>query len=138
MRGLLGLVCGVGMVLGLSAGVALLGQPAEAAPAATGIDIVVSPSTIVLGPQGVWVTVHADLRYSSQYDVALAVNGGQEIPATLTKPDTRGDLVAKFRIGTVKDQVEPPSATLTLSVVTPDGTRYVGSDTVQVKEGGPR
>ena len=99
------------------------------------IDIVVAPQALVLGPSGVWVTVHADIPYAQVAPGTVSLSG---IPATLTKPDTQGNLVAKFRQAAVEAIVAPPQATLVLVGATRDGIAFSGSDTIRVLERGPK
>ena len=93
------------------------------------IDITVSPNTLVMGSQGVWVTVHADIRYSTVAGMTVTLN---DVPVDFTKSDNRGELVAKFQIDTIKSIVSPPSAELTLSGLTKDGVAFSGTDTIRV------
>lgn len=105
------------------------------------IEVLVSPQTILLssrakGPQKVEVTVHAEIEYSdvATYTVKLA-----DIEALFTFADARGDLVAKFELDWVVDEVqdmlEVGWAVLTLEGETKDGEAFSGQDTVRVIEG---
>jgi hypothetical protein len=96
------------------------------------ITVTVSPQTLVLGSQGEWVTVHADIAYSQVDTVTLLLN---EIEVSTTKSDANGSLVAKFELDSVKDIVGPPEATFVLEGATRDGTPFAGSDTVRVTNG---
>lgn len=91
--------------------------------------ISVSPSTLVMGSKGVWVTVHADIRYSIVDAATVKLNG---VPVTATFADNQGDLVAKFQIDAIKGTVAPPLAEVTLVANTYDGDEFVGTDTVRV------
>ena len=121
-----------------SVGAILLALSVGSAFCAEGdIEILVSPQTILLGSdQGEMVTVHADIPYSSVNDAApltLTLNG---VPVNFIKSDARGDLVAKFLEDEVKaifGDDEPPTAVLTLSGITEDGTPFSGSDVVKIK-----
>ena len=93
------------------------------------IDITVSPSTLVMGSQGVWVTVHADIPYNVVDGITVTLN---DVPVNFTKADNRGELVAKFQIDAIKGIVSPPSAELTLSGLTKDGVAFSGTDTIRV------
>ena len=96
------------------------------------IDIKVSPHTIVLSSQGVWVTVHADIPYNEVGKQVLELNG---VPFVFSKYDDRGDLVVKFNLDEVKDVVEPPEAELVLIGAKTDGSYFRGTETVRVIEG---
>ncbi|KPL05317.1 hypothetical protein AMJ85_11980 [candidate division BRC1 bacterium SM23_51] len=96
------------------------------------IDITVSPSTLALDSEGVWVTVHTDIAYSEVAGSTLKLNG---IDVAWTKADARGDLVAKFSLDLVKEIVQPPQAELTLTGFCKDGTAIEGSDIVGVTTG---
>ena len=65
--------------------------------------IAVSPSTLVMGSQGVWVTVHADVPYRVVDCASVTLNG---IPVKAAFADNQGDLVAKFEIDLVKAQLQ--------------------------------
>ena len=101
-------------------------------PTPVEITITVSPQTLVLGSQGEWVTVHADIAYSRVDAVTLLLNG---VEVSVTKSDANGSLVAKFELDSVKDIVGPPEATFVLEGLTHDGTPFAGSDTVRVTGG---
>lgn len=93
------------------------------------IGIVVSPSTLNIGSQGEYVTVHADIDYGLVIGATVTLNG---IEVSFTKADNQGDFVAKFSIDQVKDIVEPGTAVLTLSGYTSDGSSFSGTSTVRV------
>jgi hypothetical protein len=93
------------------------------------VSIAISPSTLVMGSQGVWVTVHCDIPYSTVAGMTVELNG---IDVDFTKADNRGDLVAKFQIDAVKGIVSPPSAELTLSGLTTGGVPFSGTDNIRV------
>ena len=107
----------------LSAGVA------EVEPIA--VDAKVSPHVIALRSLATWVTVHTDIPLGLVDRGSVALNG---VPSALTKADLQGNLVAKFRSKDLKDIVAPPSAVLTLTGLTVDGTPFAGADEVQVKK----
>jgi hypothetical protein len=106
---------------------------ARAASSSVAVEIMVSPSMIVLKEEGNWVTVHAVLPYSSVEPETVALNG---VPAALTFADDCGDLVAKFELEDICAIVAPPEATLTLTGVTTGGEIFEGIDTVRVMEKG--
>lgn len=94
------------------------------------VEVQVAPQTLRLGEdQGGYVTVHAAIAYSQVDTTSLTLNG---VPADYTKSDNRGELVAKFPEWSIKDIVEIPSATLTLSGQTVAGEPLAGSDVVRV------
>ncbi len=97
------------------------------------ITIQVSPSTINLAHQGVWVTVHADIPYKGVVTATLELNG---VAVAWTKADAQGNLVAKFAVDDVKDIIDEPSADLTLTGVVETvedvAIPFSGTDTVQV------
>ena len=101
-------------------------------PAVEQIEIVISPNTMVLDSQGVWVTVHADISYYAVDKINLQLNG---IEVAWTKSDNLGDLVVKFSLDEVKEIVSPPSAELTLTGYRNDGTPFVGTDSIRVSNG---
>jgi hypothetical protein len=116
------------LLCALVLGVSLVVQAAESVPED---GIAVSPSTLVMGSQGTWVTVHADVPYR---DVAVATVTLNGIPVAATFADNQGDLVAKFLIDLVKDHpdVRPPSADVTLRALLDDGSEFVATDSIRV------
>ncbi len=108
------------------------GDSGATLPTPVEITITVSPRTLVLGSQGEWVTVHADIAYSQVDTVTLLLN---DVEVSMTKSDANGSLVAKFELDSVKDIVAPPEATFTLEGRTHDGAGFAGSDTVRVTNG---
>lgn len=126
-------------IRGLSAGTALsLGVLCAVSCPADGqsfaVDVTVSPSTIVLGAPGEWITAHADIPYGSVDCSTVALNG---IAVAVTKADACGDLVAKFRRPEIEAIVAPPEAILLLTGMTKQGEPFAGGDTVVVVEQGP-
>lgn len=106
--------------------VSLVLRAAESVPEG---GIVVAPSTLVMGSQGVWVTVHADIPYVSVDGASVTLNG---VPVTVTFADNQGELVAKFQIDAIKGTVDPPSAVVELVAHTYAGGVFSASDTVRV------
>jgi hypothetical protein len=95
-----------------------------------GIIIQVAPHVIVIDSDGTWITVHADIPYSSVDGSSVTLNG---VPAALTKADLQGNLVAKFDQADIKAIVAPPEATLELTGLKTDGEEFAGSETVEVR-----
>jgi hypothetical protein len=93
------------------------------------VPIVISPSTINLQAAGTWVTVHAEIDYSDVVGASVTLDG---IPVKATFADNRGDLVAKFLVGDVREIVQPGTAELRLCGQTRDGGTFSGTDTVKV------
>lgn len=103
---------------------------AAAGPALDAVNIAIAPQTFQLGrDQGGAITVHAEIAFADVNTATVCLAG---IPARSCKPDNRGELVAYFDEATVKALVAPPSATLTLTGQTNDGTPFAGVDTVVV------
>ncbi|UCF42630.1 MAG: hypothetical protein JSV99_08510 [Planctomycetota bacterium] len=103
------------------------------------VTINVSPDTIVLeeGVDEHGLTVHAEISYHSVADVVLD-DGTNVYDPYLTKPDLRGELVAKFRIPA--GNLEKGTLPLLLSGTTVGGDTFYGSDEIWVIEkndGGP-
>ena len=108
--------------IGLSAGQALSVET---------VDVQVAPHTMLLShDQSGEVTVHVDIPYSLVVESTIFMNG---IAVSWTKADDCGNLVAKFDEEAVKNVLEVPSTTLTLSGTTTEGADFAGSDTVKVK-----
>jgi hypothetical protein len=105
---------------------------AAVAAKAGGITIAISPSVLNLDSQGTWVTVHAEIPYSTVVGASVTLDG---LPVESTFADDRGELVAKFALAQVKDSLKSKvgsSVTLTLSGTTEDGGTFSGTDTVAV------
>ena len=94
------------------------------------VAIQISPNTVVLDSDGVWLTVHADIALSDVQNDSVAL---EEIPAAVVKADAQGNLVAKFSLAEVKMFVSPPNATLTLTGLNKAGDLFSGSDSIRVK-----
>jgi hypothetical protein len=95
------------------------------------VPIVISPNVVNLLSQGTWVTVHAEIPYST-VDVQTATVTLDGIEAVSTFADDRGDLVAKFDLDTVKSKLLPGTATLVLSGMTKEGKSFSGTDSIKV------
>lgn len=100
------------------------------------VSVKLSPSTLVLGGPGEWVTAHTDIAFSAVDKGSVELDS---IAAVTVQADNRGQLVAKFRRADVEAVVEPGPATLTLTGLTTDGESFSGSDTIRVlKRKGPK
>ena len=95
------------------------------------VSVKLSPSALVLGGPGEWVTAHTDIALSLVDRSSVELDG---IAAVTVKADNRGQLVAKFRRADVEAIVEPGPATLTLTGLTTDGEPFSGEDTIRVTE----
>jgi len=96
-----------------------------------GVQIAVSPHTLVLSSPDTAISVHTNLLLEEVDVKSLALNG---VEPTFTKADSRGNLVAKFAAADIKAIVAPPKATLTLTGAMCDGTPFAGSDTITVRK----
>ena len=101
------------------------------------IDMVVSPSVLNIESNDGSISIHTDIGYVSEADTTLEVNG-TEIENIYTKTDSRGNLVVKCSIDTVKAIViSEDEATFTLTCNYNDGV-YSGTDTITVIQIMPR
>ena len=91
------------------------------------VDMVVSPNVLNLESNGGCVTLHVDIGYNPYYDLALEVNN-QTLPILFKFPDSRGDLVIRCSLATLKDMVEVGEATFNLTI----NSLYTGTDTINV------
>jgi hypothetical protein len=98
------------------------------------LEMVVSPSTLNLESNGGCVTIHAVIGYSAVTDARLWVDG-QPVLEFGTFPDSRGELVVRCSIETIKSMVSVGTATFDLTVHTQNGT-YSGTDTIRVIDRG--
>ena len=118
------------IVAPVAAVLAMIFLAAAARGADLTVPIVISPSTINLQAAGTWVTVHAEIDYSDVVGASVTLDG---VPVKVTFADSRGDLVAKFVVGAVRDIVRADTTpVLTLSGETRDGGTFSGSDEVRV------
>jgi hypothetical protein len=97
------------------------------------VDISIAPCNLVIGEQGEWVTVHADIPYSLVDTNSLEMAGLQPVSVFA---DARGDLVAKFDQLLIQAIVSPPDAEFTLTGNTKMGQAFEGTATIQVQETG--
>ena len=107
----------------------LLALIVSVATATIVVHIKISPSTLVKGGPGEWVTVNTDVPYTAVDRTSLTLSG---VPVAWTKADAKGQLVAKFRQADVDPIVAPPSATLVLAGRLRDGTSFSAADTIAV------
>ncbi len=99
------------------------------------VDIVVSPSTLELQSDSVWVTVHADIPCRVVVNGSVTLNG---ISAVYIKADACGNLVAKFWADDVKENVSNVAPGLAPMVLTGDSIwgRFSGTDEIRVIDKG--
>ena len=91
------------------------------------VDMVVSPNVLNLESNGGCVTLHVDIGYSDEYVLELEVND-QPLVIQSSFWDSRGDLVIRCDLATVKDMVEVGEATFNLTI----DSLYTGTDTISV------
>lgn len=94
------------------------------------VEIQVAPAQIVERAPCQWVTVHAEIAYSSVVDSSVQING---LAADAVFADDCGDLVAKIEFGKITAIVDPPEAEITLTGITTGDVAFAGSETVRVK-----
>lgn len=94
------------------------------------MEIAVSPSTLNLLSNGGCVTVHADISYRSVTGCDLSVNG-DPVASFSTFADSRGDLVVRCGIETIKEMVSVGEATFVLVAHTQNGA-FRGTDVIRV------
>lgn len=121
-------------LLGLLAGIFLLTNLSQATDSALPVEIICSPSTLVLSAAdaGDSFTVHTRVAYGA-VDLTKPIEMSGLAPTSVFA-DNRGYLVAKFSMAQVKQMVAPPSATLTLSGCLKTGGAFAGTDTIQVRK----
>ncbi|MFW6163126.1 MAG: hypothetical protein ACODAJ_10195 [Planctomycetota bacterium] len=140
MRRALLWLCVVGVAM-LGVTDAAVAGPVSGDPAPPGeIAIQVSPGTIALEAQTVWLTIHADIPYAAVNPETVVVEvEGKVVDWTGMFADSQGDLVVKCPIDPAKDVVEDmASATVVLSGLTWASEAFVGADTVKVVSGSRR
>jgi len=93
------------------------------------VEIDVSPSVVYMASKGVWVTVHAEISFSSVQALSVRLD---DVPVEFTKSDNRGQLVAKFTLDSVKKILTPGTMELTLRGTTFDGVDFEGTDSIRV------
>ncbi len=121
--------------LGLVAAVVLtmaaftFGPGVQAEDAMLDVEIVVAPNVVYMASQGVWVTVHADIAWSTVVASEVTLN---DLPVKVAFADNRGDLVAKFPLDSVKEILVEGEMVLTLKGTTLSGQDFEGTDTIRV------
>ena len=95
------------------------------------IDIVVSPYVLNIESNGGSISIHTDIGYVSEDDVVLEVNG-TPIENIYTFTDSRGNLVVKCSINTVKSIVVGEEEATFVLMANYNGGIYSGTDTIAV------
>ena len=93
------------------------------------IDIVVSPHVLNIESNGGSISIHTDIGYVSEDDAALEVNG-TPIENIYTFTDSRGNLVVKCSINTVKSIVIGEEEATFVLTANYGGGIYSGTDTI--------
>ena len=109
----------------------IVGLPASTCAEPLTINIKISPNTLAMDAETVWLTVHTDIALSAVDTTSIEIDG---LAVSWTKADARGNLVAKFDINEVKSMVAPGEVVLTLTGVRNDGVAFMGSDAIVVKD----
>ena len=95
------------------------------------IDIVVSPHVLNIESNGGSISIHTNIGYVSENDAALEVNG-TPIENIYTFTDSRGNLVVKCSINTVKSIVVGEEEATFVLTANYNGGIYSGTDTIAV------
>ena len=95
------------------------------------IDIVESPNVLNIESNGGSISVHTDIGYVSEDDASLEVNGTL-IEDIYTFTDSRGNLVVKCNINTVKSIVAGMEEATFVLTVNYGGEVFSGTDTIAV------
>ena len=95
------------------------------------IDIVVSPHVLNIESNGGSISIHTDIGYVSPEDAVLEVNG-TTIEKIWTFTDSRGNLVVKCSINTVKSIVVGKEEATFVLTANYNGGTYTGTDTIDV------
>jgi len=102
-----------------------------------GINITVSPSTLMLSRDIACVTVHTNIPIGSVDRSSLLLYGIEDtepIAPYYTKSDSLGHLVAKFDGDLARTIVEPGQVMLTLTGLTVEDEIFSASDIIMVKK----
>ena len=91
------------------------------------VDMVVAPNVLSLDSKGGVVTLHVEIGFSAGYELELLLNN-QPLPILFTFPDSRGELVIRCSLSTVKSMVEAGEATFDLTI----NDTITGTDTIRV------
>ena len=95
------------------------------------IDMVVSPNVLNIESNGGSISIHTNIGYVPEADAALEVNG-TPIETIYTFTDSRGNLVVKCSINTVKNIVVGEDKAVFVLTCNYNGGIYSGTDTVAV------
>ena len=125
------MVGGIGLVLIVAAGSALCARSGQDGGDGD-FGMYIAPGTIAKSATCTWVTIHADVAYRAVEGVSAVVNGS-DVDVAQTFADSCGRLVVKLRFDDVVALVDPPTATITLTVVV-NGDACAADGTVRVKD----
>jgi len=95
------------------------------------IDMVVSPKVLNIESNGGSISIHTNIGYVSAADTTLEVNGNP-IETLYTFTDSRGNLVVKCSINTVKTIVVGEEEAVFVLTCNYNGGIYSGTDTIAV------
>ena len=95
------------------------------------IDMVVSPNVLNIESNGGSISIHTNIGYVSAADATLEVNG-TPIETIYTFTDSRGNLVVKCSINTVKTIVVGEEEAVFVLTCNYNGELYSGTDTIAV------
>ena len=95
------------------------------------IDMVVSPNVLNIESNGGSISIHTDIGYDSANDAVLKVNE-ELINNIRTFADSRGNLVVKCSINTVKSIVVGEEEAVFVLTANYNGGIYSGTDTIAV------
>lgn len=115
------------LVLGLANGVL-----ANGATAGDEFALQVSPHVLNLDSYGGSVSLHTNIGYSTDLVVDLTVQGIQDFPILGTFADSRGELVVKCSVETVKEIAELGAATFVLTLELDGVVVYEAEDTITI------
>lgn len=102
---------------------------ADKSPEVIVIDVDVTPNCVSLTSNGPMITAHADIPFADVDPSSIELC---EVSALYVfEDDCDGNLVAKFDSGQIKENLNTPTAILTLTGKTLDGTKFTGTDTVK-------
>ena len=97
------------------------------------IEITASPNVLNLESNGGAFTIHTDIRYDTDQNVKVYLNGNMDSVSILsTFADSRGDLVVRCDILDVKEEALEGSVTVKLTVRTADGILHSGTDIIDI------
>jgi len=111
----------------------LMAAPATARKYKADDTMLVSPYLFVMAYQGVALTIHTEVPFSTVDRNSIELHCNGTITPASVKSDLRGNLVAKFAADDVRTIVAPPRAELSMTGLYTEGGSFTLTASIRVK-----